>query len=108
MLARVIEVAIKGGKKKELLTLLEKELVPLLQKQPGFVAFEAFSRDTDPNISFGITYWHARDYADTCYSMPAYTQFLNKIRPLLTNEVKPVFHNVDISTAHRIVAGKAA
>jgi quinol monooxygenase YgiN len=108
MLARVVEVAIKGGKKRDVLSILQNELMPLLHKQPGFVSFEALARDTDPNITFGITYWENKDYAETCYSMPAYTQILNRIRPLLSNDVKPVLYHVDISTTHRVATSKAA
>jgi quinol monooxygenase YgiN len=108
MLARVVEVGIKGGKKQEVAKILRNELVPVLQKQPGFVAYETLSRETDPNLTTSITYWQSKDDADTCYSMPAYTSILDKLRPLLTNEIRPVIHNVEISTAHRVAIGKAA
>lgn len=108
MLARVIEVAIKGGKKQELVNIVQNELIPVLQKQPGFVSFETLVRDTDPNVCISYTQWQSKDYADSCYSMPAYTTILNKLKPLLANEVKPVFYNVEISTTHRIAVGKAA
>jgi quinol monooxygenase YgiN len=108
MLARVVEVGIKGGKKQEVAKILQNELVPVLQKQPGFVAYETLSRETDPNLTTSITYWQNKDDADNCYAMPAYTSILDKLRPLLTNEIRPVIHNVEISTAHRIAIGKAA
>ena len=108
MLARVVEVGIKGGKKKEVTKILQNELLPLLQKQPGFVAYETLARDTDPSVTTSITYWQSKDDADSCYSMPAYNTILNKLRPLLSNEIRPVLHNVEISTTHRIAIGKAA
>ena len=108
MLARVVEVSIKGGKKQEVVKILQNELLPVLQKQPGFVAYETLASDTDPNITTSITYWQNKDDADSCYSMPAYTTILNKLRPLLSNEIKPVLHHVEISTTHRIAFGKAA
>ena len=55
MLARVVEVGIKGGKKQEVAKILQNELVPVLQKQPGFVAYETLSRETDPNLTTSIT-----------------------------------------------------
>jgi quinol monooxygenase YgiN len=108
MLARVVEVGIKGGKKQEVAKILRNELVPVLQKQLGFVAYETLSRETDPNIATSITYWQSKDDADNCYSMPAYTSIIDKLRPLLSNEIRPVIHNVEISTSHRIAIGKAA
>jgi quinol monooxygenase YgiN len=108
MLARVVEVTVKGGKKPEILNILQNELLPLLQKQPGFVGFETLARETDPNTSVSVTFWQNKDYAETCYAMPAYAQLLSRIRPLITTDIKPVFHNVEISTAHRIPSGKAA
>jgi quinol monooxygenase YgiN len=108
MLARVVEVGIKGGKKQEVTRILQNELIPVLQKQPGFVAYETFSRDSDPNITTSITYWHSEDDADSCYSTSAYASILNKLRPLLSNEIRPVLNTVVISTTHRIAIGKAA
>ena len=108
MLARIVEVGIKGGKKQEVAKILQNELLPVLQKQPGFVAYETLARDTDHNVTTSITYWQSQDDADSCYSMPAYNAILNKLRPLLSNEIRPVLHNVEISTTHRIAFGKAA
>lgn len=108
MLARIVEVGIKGGKKQEVAKILQNELLPVLRKQPGFVAYETLAREADPNITTSITYWQSKDDADSCYSMPAYNTILNKLRPLLSNEIKPVIHSVEISTTHRIVFGKAA
>jgi len=96
MLARVVEVGIKGGKKQEVAKILQNELVPVLQKQPGFVGYETLARETDPNITTSITYWQSKDYADSYYSTPAYTSILDKLRPLLSNEIKPVLHSVEI------------
>ena len=108
MLARVVEVGIKGGKKQEVAKILQNELLPVLRKQPGFVAYETLARDTDPNVTTSITYWQSKDDADSCYSMPAYNTILSKLRPLLSNEVRPVLHNVEISTTHSIAISKAA
>ncbi len=108
MLARVIEVGIKDGKKQEVVNILQNELIPVLQKQPGFVSFETLVRESDPNVCISYTQWQSKDYADNCYAMPAYTTIINKLRPLLANEVKPVFYSVEISTTHRIAVGKAA
>ena len=108
MLARVVEVGIKGGKKSAVVKILQNELLPLLQKQPGFVAYETLARDTDPNVTTSITFWHSKDDAEDCYSLPAYNTILDKLRPLLSNEVRPVLHQVEISTTHRIAIGKAA
>jgi quinol monooxygenase YgiN len=108
MLARVVEVSIKGGKKQEAAKILQNELLPVLRKQPGFVAYETLARDVDPNVTTSITYWQSKDDAESCYSMPAYNTILNKLRPLLSNEIRPVLHTVEISTTQRIAIGKAA
>ncbi|HET7185652.1 MAG TPA: antibiotic biosynthesis monooxygenase family protein [Terriglobales bacterium] len=108
MLARVVEVNIKGGKKQEVETILQNELLPLLQKQPGFAGYETLLRETDPNVTLSISYWQNREQADTFADTAAYNAIRNKLQPLLANDIRPVFYTVEISTQHRIAFGKAA
>jgi quinol monooxygenase YgiN len=108
MLARVVEVNIKGGKKQEVETILQNELLPLLQKQPGFAGYETLLRETDPNVTLSISYWQNREQADTFVDTAAYNAIRNKLQPLLANDIRPVFYTVEISTQHRIAFGKAA
>jgi heme-degrading monooxygenase HmoA len=108
MLARVVEVTIKGGKKHDVINILQNELIPFLQKQAGFVAHETMSRQNDPNYTVATTFWRTQDDADTCYSSQDYATLLSKLRPLFNSDVHPVFYNVEISTTQKIVQGKAA
>ena len=108
MLARIVEVAIKGGKKQEVFDILQNELIPFVQKQPGFVASEGFSRESDPNYTISTTYWQSKQDAENCYSASFYSSVLSKLRPLLASDVRPVYCNVEYSTTHRISLGKAA
>ncbi len=108
MVARVIETTMKGGKKQECLTIIQNELVPYLQKQPGFVAYDTNTRVTDPNYILSSTMWRTKEDAENCYASTGYTNIVNKIRPLLTADLRPVFYNVELSTTHQVSVGKAA
>ena len=108
MLARVVEGTIKGGKKRDVINIVQSELVPLLEKQPGFVAHETMSRQNDPNYALATTYWRTQEEAERCYSSPAYTNLLNRLAPLFHSDIRPVLYTVEVSTTQRIVFGKAA
>ena len=108
MLARVVEVTIKGGKKHDVINIVLNELVSLLEKQPGFVAHETMSRQNDPNYALAATYWRTQEDAERCYSSPAYTNLLNKLTPLFNSDIRPVFYQVEVSTTQKIAFGKAA
>ncbi len=108
MLARVIETTLKGGKRQQGLRLIQDELVPFLQKQPGFMGYQTGSRESDPNYVFSATFWQSKQDAENCYATPAYNSIVAKLRPLLSADLRPVFYNVEISTTHQISVGKAA
>lgn len=108
MLARVVEVGIKPEKKQEIITTLQHELVPLLHRQSAFVGHEVGVREDDNSLVIAATYWQNRRDADAFYATPAYTNLVNRLRPHFTTDIKSVFCTVEISTAHRIAAGKAA
>ncbi len=108
MLARVIETTLKGGKKQEALNVLQNELVPFLQKQPGFMGYQTGARESDPNYVLSATFWKSKQDAENCYATPAYNSLVAKLRPFLNADLRPVFYNVEISTTHQISVGKAA
>lgn len=108
MLARVIEVIIRGGKKQEVISIVQNELLPLLQRQPGFISHETMTRQTDPNVAVATTCWRTHDEAEEFYSSQDYTTLLSRLRPLFGSDIRPVFYNVEVSTALKASQGKAA
>ncbi len=108
MLARVIEVGIRPEKKQEIVTLVQNELIPLLQEQAAFVGHEVVVRDDNPKVALATTYWTNKREAEACYATPEYAAVINQLKPLLTTDLKPVYYTVEISTSHWISFGKAA
>ena len=107
MFTRVVEVTTKPGKARELTTLINDKVLPILKKQTGFVDETVLVSDTDPNRGLAISFWNTKEDAER-YHQEQYPAVHDLIRHLL--EAEPVVRtfNVDSSTSHKIAASKAA
>jgi quinol monooxygenase YgiN len=77
--AREVQFEIKNGKENEFTGLFEKEVLPLLRKQPGFQ--EEVTLFT-PKGGHAISLWDDRKSAEA-YQTGAYPQVLAKLNPVL-------------------------
>ena len=107
MFARLIEVTAKPGKKDEIFTILANELLPVLKKQPAFVDTIGLSGDTALEEGATLTFWKTKNEAETFYKTPEFTKIMDRIKSLVERMDIRTF-NVEISTAHKIAAAKAA
>ena len=107
MFARLIEVTAKPGKKDEIFTILSSELLPVLKKQPAFVDIIGLSGDTADNEGATLALWKTKNEAETFYKIPEFTKIMDRITSLVERMNIRTF-NVEISTAHKIAAAKAA
>ena len=107
MFTRVVELTTKSGTARELTTLINDKVLPILKKQTGFVDETVLASDTDPNRVLAISFWNTREDAER-YQKEQYPVVHDMVRHLL--ETEPVIRtfNVDSSTTHKIVAEKAA
>ncbi len=73
--ARNVSFQIKTGKEREFTTLFEKEVVPMLRKQSGFLEEVTL---VNPKNAVGISLWDNRQSAEA-YQTAMYPQVLAKL-----------------------------
>jgi quinol monooxygenase YgiN len=78
--ARNIQFRIKTGKEQEFNGLFEKEIVPMLRRQNGFL--EEVTMLNPNKGAYAISLWDSRQSAET-YQTATYPQVLAKLTPFL-------------------------
>ncbi|MGB7587007.1 MAG: antibiotic biosynthesis monooxygenase [Terriglobales bacterium] len=107
MFTRTVEVTAKAGKAKELATIINDKVVPILKKQAGFVDETLLVSDTEANRLLALSFWNSREDAER-YQREQYPAIQEMIRYLLETEPLIRTFKVDSSTTHKIAASKAA
>ncbi len=107
MYTRVVEMTSKSGKARELCNTIDDKVLPILNKQAGFVDETVIVSDTEPNRVLALSFWHTREDAQR-YEREQFDTVQKTVQHLL--ESAPVVRTFDVhtSTAHRIAAEKAA
>jgi quinol monooxygenase YgiN len=107
MFTRIVELTAKTGKQRELTSVVNDKVVPILKKQTGFVDEIVLVSDAEPDRVVSISFWKRGEDAEQ-YHQQQYSAIRDMVRPLL--ETDPVIRtfNVNSSTTHNIAAGKAA
>jgi len=107
MFARVVEIKTKPGKAEELCHTIHNRVLTLLKNQPGFLDEIVLVSDTEADRVLAMSLWKSKEDAEL-YSRAYYS----KIREIIYHQIhaEPKVHtfNVDTSTFHKIVKGKAA
>lgn len=65
MFARVVVCQSKAGQSGQVGTKLEEDVLPILQKQPGFVDFLTLSDKSEPERLVCVSFWTLREDAET-------------------------------------------
>ncbi|HYY69118.1 MAG TPA: antibiotic biosynthesis monooxygenase [Terriglobales bacterium] len=107
MFTRVVEVQAKPGKARELCNTLSEKALPILRHQPGFVDEVVMVSHTQPDRVLGISFWRTQEDAER-YNREQYPSVNELIQNQVASAPKVQTFNVDLSTSHRIAAGKAA
>ena len=107
MFTRTVEVTTKPGKARDLSTLINDKVLPILKKQAGFVDETLLVSDTEPNRVLAISFWNTKEDAER-YQQEQYPTIHEMIRPHLDADPVVRTFDVDTSTTHGIAAGKAA
>jgi quinol monooxygenase YgiN len=107
MFTRIVECQVKSDKRDELTNKLRNEVLPILQKQPGFVELIGLTHNTNPERMVSISMWKSREDAER-YHSEHFSRISEMLRPLL--KATPIVDTctVDTSTTHKIAAGRAA
>ena len=107
MFTRIVEVTAKTGKTRELTTIINDKVLPILKKQVGFVDENVLVSDMEPNRVLAQSFWNSREDAER-YNREQYPAVHEMVRHLLETEPAIRTFNVDSSTTHKIAASKAA
>jgi len=107
MFTRIVEVNTKSGKARELTTIVNDKVLPILKKQIGFVDETVLASDTDPNRVLALSFWNTKEDAER-YNREQYPAVHEMLRHLLETEPAIRTFNVETSTTHKIAASKAA
>ena len=107
MFTRIVELTSKSGKAKELTNTINEKVLPILEKQSGFVDETVLVSDTESIRVLGLSFWNSREDAER-YHREQYPKIHEMLKPLL--ETEPLIRTFEVhsSTTHGIVAGKAA
>jgi len=101
MFARVVESQSTVGRSEQVARKLNNDVLPIVQKQPGFVDFLALSDKTTAERLVCVRFWTSREDAEE-YNRQHYDTITEFLKPIL--ESPPTFETfaVNASTAHRI------
>ncbi len=107
MFTRVVECQLRPEKKDEFSSKLRNEVLPILQKQPGFVDLIGLVSEKDPERIVSVSFWKSKEDAER-HHRENYSRIVEMLRPLVKRDPTLDTFNVDTSTTHRITAGKIA
>jgi len=105
MFARIVDCQAKEGLSAETGARLNKEVLPILQKQPGFVDFIVLSDKIFPERFVCISLWQSREDAHH-YHQHNYDMVIKMLQPQLETLPTVETFSVSSSTAHRILNGR--
>jgi heme-degrading monooxygenase HmoA len=107
MFTRVVELASKPGKAKELSNTINEHAVPILKKQSGFVDEIILNSDAEPNRVLALSFWKTKEDAER-YHREHYKNIHESMRHLLDAEPNIRTFDVHTSTGQKIAVERAA
>src|ERR1019366_7815398 len=107
MFTRIVEVTAKAGGSPELANTIREKVLPILQKQNGFVDEIVLVSETEPGRVVAQSFWNKQEDAER-YQNKAFKTVREAIDPMIEGEPLVRTFSVHHSTLHKIAAGKAA
>ena len=106
MFTRHVVVKLKAKTAPEFTRLIEKEVIPLLRKQKGFLDEITFI-SPDLTEAVGNSFWETKADADN-YSRNGYPEVIKSLESVVEGTPTVGTANVSNSTLHKIAAAQAA
>lgn len=107
MFTRLVEINTKYGKTKEVADMIREKVLPMLKKQPGFMDEIVLLSTTELNRIVALSFWETAEDAER-YRRENFMKVEEMLKPMLEVTPKIFTFDVDLSTTHKIAAGKAA
>jgi heme-degrading monooxygenase HmoA len=102
MFARSVSMRLKSGTLSEFNRILEKEVIPLLQRQKGF-RDELVLTNPSGTEAIGISIWEQKENAEA-YSREKFPEVQQLLSKVLDGTPQVKTYEVSHSTTHRIAA----
>lgn len=106
MFARHVLVRLKAKSAPEFTRLVEKEVIPLLRKQKGFLDMVTFI-SPDLTEAFGNSFWETKADAEA-YGRTGYPEVMKSLERVIDGTPTVGTATVSNSTFHQIAAAHAA
>jgi len=107
MFTRVVEVQAKPGRARDLCNTISEKALPILRNQPGFVDELVLVSNSQADHILAISIWRTQEDAER-YNREQYPTVNEMIKNQVASAPKVQTFTADLSTAHRIAAGKVA
>lgn len=101
MIARHIEVNLKPEKFSEFKTLYEKEILPLMKRQTGFLDSISLVPENINDKSVTISLWRTKQDCEN-YHKKEYQKVLDMVQPFLRDTPKIDYFNVEYTTFRKV------
>jgi heme-degrading monooxygenase HmoA len=102
MFARNVSIRLKPNTLNDFTQTLEKNVVPMLRKQPGFRDEITLAYEGDTDVT-AISLWETKEQAET-YATTAYPELLKSLEKFLDGQPKVRVSKVINSTTHKVTA----
>jgi hypothetical protein len=102
MFARSVSFHLKPGRSADFTRTLEKDILPVLRKQKGFVDEITFVAPNGTD-ALGISLWDLKENADA-YARATYASVLRSVEPVVEGTPQVQTYKVSNSTFHKIGA----
>jgi quinol monooxygenase YgiN len=106
MFARYVTMRVKSGNLAEFNRILEKEVIPVLQRQRGF-RDEIVLTNPGGTEAIGISIWEQKENAET-YNREKYPEIQQLLTKVLEGTPQVKTYEVSHSTVHKIAAHATA
>jgi hypothetical protein len=106
MFARHVVVRLKAKSAPEFTRIIEKEVIPMLRKQKGFIDEITFI-SPDLTEAVGNSFWETKADAEA-YTRNGYPEVMKILENVVAGTPTVATANVCNSTIHKLVAAKAA
>jgi heme-degrading monooxygenase HmoA len=107
MFARLVEFIPRLEKKEEFLKVVRNEVLPILNKQPGFLEILPFVPETQTEKMITITLWAEKQDAER-YERNVYPKIAGIVKPYLTTPVTFKHYSVETTLCQHFVAALMA
>jgi hypothetical protein len=107
MFARIVEFIPKLEKKEELVKVIRNEVLPILNKQNGFMEFLPFFPETKTEKVIAITLWTEKRNAER-YEREVFPKVDEILKPYLTTPITYKLYNVETTLCEHFVQALAA